>query len=287
MQVPLHFIGVDVSKAELVIATHGHDSCLSVLNECTAIAQWLRTLPPGSLLAMESTGRYHQLLAHLAAGMGLPVFVLNARDVYFYAKGLGARGKTDRVDARVIARYLAEHHERLHALHVPDACQAEVAQLLRQRWTVVTKRTALHESLKACSPSIAHASGELDAAFAALLRTIDARITALIDADAPLHRARTLLQASSAWALNPAPCSPACSRACPLPALMPWWPTAAWIPGPTTRGAAGGVVDSPSAATLHCAIRCSWPPCRPVTPAPFLPLTRHCVPEVSRPPRPW
>ena len=194
MQVPLHFIGVDVSKAELVIATHGHDSCLSVLNECTAIAQWLRTLPPGSLLAMESTGRYHQLLAHLAAGMGLPVFVLNARDVYFYAKGLGARGKTDRVDARVIARYLAEHHERLHALHVPDACQAEVAQLLRQRWTVVTKRTALHESLKACSPSIAHASGELDAAFAALLRTIDARITALIDADAPLHRARTLLQ---------------------------------------------------------------------------------------------
>jgi len=91
MQVPLHFIGVDVSKAELVIATHGQDDRLSVPNECTAIQQWLRTLAPGSLVAMESTGRYHQLLANLAAATALPVFVLNARDVYFYAKGLGAR----------------------------------------------------------------------------------------------------------------------------------------------------------------------------------------------------
>jgi transposase len=195
MQVPLSsFIGVDVSKAELVIATHARDECLSVPNECTAIVQWLRTLAPGSLVAMESTGRYHQLLAHLAARMGLRVFVLNARDVYFYAKGLGARGKTDRVDARVIARYLAEHHDRLHPYHVPSAAQAELEQLLGQRWTVVTKRTALRESLQTCGASIAQAASQLDAAFAALLRTIDGRITALIDADPQLHRARTLLQ---------------------------------------------------------------------------------------------
>lgn len=194
MQVPLHFIGVDVSKAELVISTHGQDAVLSVPNECTAITQWLRTLAPGSLLAMESTGRYHQLLAHLAAGAGLSVFVLNARDVYFYAKAMGARGKTDRADARVIARYLAEHRDRLHPYQAPSAAQAELEQLLGQRWTLVTKRTALRESLKACGASIAQAASQLDAAFASLLKTIDGRITALIDADAQLHGARTLLQ---------------------------------------------------------------------------------------------
>lgn len=69
MQVPLRFIGVDVSKAELFVATHGLEGCLSVPNECAAVAQWLRSLPAGSLVAMESTGRYHQLLASLAAGM--------------------------------------------------------------------------------------------------------------------------------------------------------------------------------------------------------------------------
>jgi len=194
MQVPLRFIGVDVSKAELVIATHGQDDRLSVPNECTAIQQWLRTLAPGSLVAMESTGRYHQLLANLAAATALPVFVLNARDVYFYAKGLGARGKTDRVDSGVIARYLAEHHERLHPYHAPSASQAELEQLLGQRWTVVTKRTALRESLQACGASIAQAVSQLDAAFAGLLHALDGRITALINADAPLHRTRSLLQ---------------------------------------------------------------------------------------------
>jgi transposase len=194
MQVPLRFIGVDVSKAELIITTHGQDDCLSVANEGTAIQQWLRTLAPGSIVAMESTGRYHQLLANLAAATALPVFVLNARDVHFYAKGLGARGKTDRVDARVIARYLAEHHERLHPYQAPTACQGELEQLLGQRWTVVTKRTALRESLQACGASIAQAASQLDAAFAALLHTIDGRITALINADPQLHRARSLLQ---------------------------------------------------------------------------------------------
>ncbi|CAN7180891.1 IS110 family transposase [Acidovorax sp. LjRoot194] len=198
MQVPLCFIGVDVSKAELVVATHGQDACLAVANESTAIVQWLHTLPPGALLAMESTGRFHQLLATLAAGMGLTVFVLNARDVYFYAKGLGARGKTDRVDARIIARYLAEHHERLHPHRVPSACQAELEQLLGQRWTVVTKRTALRQSLRQslrdCSTSIAQAAAGLEDAFGTLLHTIDGRITQLIKEQEQLHRARTLLQ---------------------------------------------------------------------------------------------
>lgn len=194
MQVLSCFIGVDVSKAELVITTHGQGGCLSVPNECAAIVQWLRTLPAGALVAMESTGRYHQGLANLAAGLGLTVFVLNARDVYFYAKGLGARAKTDRVDARLIARYLAEHHDQLHPYRAPSATQAELGQLLGQRWTVVTKRVALRASLKALGPGMAQAARELDASFAGLLKAMDARITALIDADAPLHEARALLQ---------------------------------------------------------------------------------------------
>jgi transposase len=194
MQVPWSFVGVDVSKAELAISTHGQDACTSVPNEHTPILDWLRTLPPNSLLAMESTGRYHQRLAELATAMGLRVFVLNARDVYFYAKALGARGKTDRTDAQLIARYLAEHHARLHPYQLPSASEAQLQQLLGQRWTVVTKRTALRESLKTSDPSITEAIGALDDSFASLLHAIDQRITALIKADDSLQRTRALLQ---------------------------------------------------------------------------------------------
>ncbi len=189
-----HLIGVDVSKGELIICIHAQDACLSVANNCTAITEWLRSVPAGSLLAMESTGPYHQQLAHLAAAQGLRVFVLNARDVYFYAKALGSRGKTDRVDARVIARYLAEHHHKLHPYQAPSAAQLQLQQLIRQRWAVVSKRVALRESLKATEPGIAQVALRLDEGFAALLRAMDERITALIQADEQVQRTRSLLQ---------------------------------------------------------------------------------------------
>jgi len=109
------FVGVDVAKDELVVC-QGVDGALSVVsNHADAIGSWLQTLPPDASIAMESTGRYHRLLATMACQAGRDVYVLNARDVHFYAKALGSRAKTDSVDARLIARYLAEHRARLHA----------------------------------------------------------------------------------------------------------------------------------------------------------------------------
>jgi transposase len=192
MQVPCPFVGVDVSKAELVIAVHAQDGCQAIANDACALIEWLRHLPPGARLAVESTGRYHQLLVGLASGLGLQIFVLNARDVYFYAKGVGARGKTDRVDAHVIARYLAEHHARLRPFRAPSPAQAEIDTLLGQRWCAVSKRTALRESLRP-GHAIASALAQLDAAFAALPQAIDRRIEQLIACDPRMRQGRALL----------------------------------------------------------------------------------------------
>lgn len=188
------FIGVDVAKAELVAAVHNQAGCCCIANEADAISAWLRELPDGAALAVESTGRYHQLLATLASAAGLQVFVLNARDVYFYAKALGARAKTDRVDAQGIARYLAEQHARLRPWQAPHALLAQVQCLLGQRWTAVTKRTALRQSLQGCDGAIADQVQALDAAFTALLKAIDARITQLFHDNEQLHAQRQLLQ---------------------------------------------------------------------------------------------
>lgn len=193
MQISESFIGVDVSKAELVIAVHAQPACQCIANHAQAILAWLQQLPAHALLAVESTGRYHQLLAALATGMGLTVFVLNARDVHFYSKSLGARGKTDRLDALVIARYLAEHHAHLRPYRIPSAAQAELDALLGQRWAVASKRAALRQALHSCSPTIAESVSELDAAFKRLLLAIDQRIQALIDQDHQMHQGQRLL----------------------------------------------------------------------------------------------
>ena len=44
------------------------------------------------------------------------VFLLNPKDTRHYAKAVGLRGKTDRVDAELIARMIAHEHTKLHAL---------------------------------------------------------------------------------------------------------------------------------------------------------------------------
>lgn len=80
-----------------------------MVNDASAITRWFASLPKDCSIAMESTGRYHLLLARLALQAGLNVEVLNARDVRFYAKALRARAKSDALDCVVIPRYLQVH----------------------------------------------------------------------------------------------------------------------------------------------------------------------------------
>jgi transposase len=192
MQLPSCFAGVDVSKAKLDVSLNGCDRVDTVVNESTAIDTWLKQLPGGCAVAVESTGRYHQLLVQRANAAGVTVFVLNARDVFFYAKALGARGKTDRLDAQVIARYLAEHYSRLRPCILASATALHVEQLLRQRWAVVSKQVALRQALHEC---VAVGVPEhIDAAFKTALKLIDQRICQLIDQDPAMSRLQTLLK---------------------------------------------------------------------------------------------
>lgn len=183
MQAPALFIGVDVSKAELVIALNPERRACRITNTAPSIVEWLREVPSHALIAMESTGRYHGLLAHLAHRAGSQVYVLNARDVFFYARALGTRAKTDGVDCHVIAQYLAAHHARLHRWQPGSALQQRLQDLLRRRAQVVIHRSALNQ--------IVTAARELDAtklhpAFDEFLQAIDDQVQALIASDTQL-----------------------------------------------------------------------------------------------------
>ena len=181
--------GVDVAKDEVVVAMHGQTHARAIANERRAIDAWLETLSRGSIVAMESTGHYHQLLAQRAHAVGMRVYVLNARDVHFYAKALGARGKTDRVDAGLIARYAAEHHAKLHAWQPGDGVHKRVEELLGRRATLVTKRESVRQAFKG-DRDLAGELKQLDQSFERLLGAIDAKVDMLIAADAALATGR-------------------------------------------------------------------------------------------------
>ena len=100
-------IGADVAKDAIVVAcSEGSFSVREVANQRAAVLAFLKSLPAGSRIGVESTGTYHELFAEAAHQLGFLVFVLNPKDTRHYAKAVGLRGKTDRVDAELIARMI-------------------------------------------------------------------------------------------------------------------------------------------------------------------------------------
>jgi transposase len=178
-------VGADVAKAELVVGCPGHSEVRHIANRAQEIDAWLSELPAGSIVAMESTGVYHRLLATRAHAAGMRVYVLNARDVHFYAKAMGTRGKTDRVDAGVIARYVAEHHARLRPWRPTEPAHGRIEELVRRRGVLVTKRDAIRQTLRGCA-DLAASLALLERTFDDLLGALDAKVQSLIDADAAL-----------------------------------------------------------------------------------------------------
>lgn len=180
------FIGVDVAKATLSSCVHGQSQHRDFDNDQASIEAWLQTLPPGSVVAMESTGRYHRLLAALAHAHGHRVLVLNAADVYFYAKAMGSRGKTDRTDAQIIARYAAEHHRSLKAWAPGSAASMQLHELMRCRAGVVGKRMSLRQILNGV-PQLRQAVQRLEEQFDELLGRIDEELADLLAQDESLR----------------------------------------------------------------------------------------------------
>ena len=110
-------IGVDVGKDTIVVAcSEGSFPVREVANQRTAVQAFLKGLPAGSRIGVEATGTYHDLFAAAAHQLGFRVFVLNPKDTRHYAKAVGVRGKTDRVDASLIAAELKALTTRFNQL---------------------------------------------------------------------------------------------------------------------------------------------------------------------------
>ena len=149
MQEQICIAGVDVSKAELVICMDDRMSGIQqVPNEAEAIRRWLQKLPQTSIVAMESSGIYHRLLAQLAHSAGFRVYVLNARDVHMYAKAISARAKTDRLDAHVIVRYVRENMEHLRVWKPGAEVSEHLQQLLDRGDKLTDELVKIRQSLR-------------------------------------------------------------------------------------------------------------------------------------------
>lgn len=179
-------IGVDVCKAKLDIAINDQSEVLTIANAVSPIRRWLRKLPHGCRIAVESTGCLHRLLAREALAAGHTIYVLNARDLSHYARSLGRRAKTDRLDAALIARYLAHEHQNLHPYQLPSDLQSRLDELIKRRHKAVLAREAQRQSFANIGCKL-RALPRLMRSFDAVIDEIDDKTQKLIAHDPALQ----------------------------------------------------------------------------------------------------
>jgi len=126
-------IGIDVAKAELVVAARPSGARWTTPNDepgVRALVARLRADAP-ALIVLEATGGYELLAVAALAAAGLPVVVANPRQVRDFAKATGQLAKTDRIDADVLALFAERVRPAVRPL--PDADAQELDALLGRR----------------------------------------------------------------------------------------------------------------------------------------------------------
>ncbi|HET7603826.1 MAG TPA: IS110 family transposase [Gemmatimonadales bacterium] len=136
------YIGIDVAKtlldvATVDVATGPPASRGTFANDeagHTTLVAALTPLGP-TLIVLEATGGYERAVTVALAAAGLPVVVVNPRQVRDFAKATGQLAKTDQLDAAVLARFAAQVQPALRP--VPDATTQALRELLTRRRQLV------------------------------------------------------------------------------------------------------------------------------------------------------
>jgi transposase len=137
-----HFIGIDVSKATLDIASLPDGETWTAANDDQGLAELaprLVALAP-ALVVMEATGGFELLAAITLAKAGLPVAIVNPRQVRDFAKAMGLLAKTDALDAGMLADFA--RRVRPEPRPLPDEAAQHLECLLTRRRQLVAMLTA-------------------------------------------------------------------------------------------------------------------------------------------------
>lgn len=136
------FIGIDVSKARLDVASFPKEESWSEANEEKGIESLVEDLKKQkpTLIVLEATGGLEIPLAGALAGAALPVVVVNPRQVRDFAKATGKLAKTDALDAHILARFGEAVRPQVRPLKDEEA--QELSALVTRRHQVVEMITA-------------------------------------------------------------------------------------------------------------------------------------------------
>lgn len=189
----LTFVGIDVAKDTLAICIWGKPEVIEIANQARAIEQWLSSLPAQARIGLESTSTYHRLVASMCVSNGHTVYLLQPRDMQSYRRTVSPRGKTDVIDAQVMARFVSREHENLRPWKPPTKEQVQLNAHLATRAFCAGQRASLGQVRKT-NPEVAKILKETEAAMDKAIKALDKAIQKLAKRTAELADGYSRLQ---------------------------------------------------------------------------------------------
>ncbi|HYE37146.1 IS110 family transposase [Methylocaldum sp.] len=195
---PQTIIGVDIAKRKFDVARlcehkYRHKKFDHNAQGFVAFLDWLNSFgDPQPWVCMEATGAYSVPLAEFLVERGYRVSVVNPAKIHAFAKSELSRTKTDKVDAKLIARYcLSLQPDRWTP---PPRAIRELQALLRRVEHLLEMQQMERNRLATADPAIvASLKTVLDMLDKELEETRQ-RIKSLIDNDPDLRQRRHLLE---------------------------------------------------------------------------------------------
>ena len=136
------FIGIDVSKDRLDVFARPSEASFAVGRDGKGLADLIERLDPLDpyLVVLEATGGFEQTVAAALVAAGIPLAVVNPRQIRDFARATGQLAKTDALDAKAIALFA----ERVcpEPRPVPDEQARALGELIARRRQLIEMMTA-------------------------------------------------------------------------------------------------------------------------------------------------
>src|SRR3954449_7675470 len=148
------FVGIDVAKHRLEVHLRPSGASFTIdygEEEVVALIERLVALAP-ALIVLEATGGLEVRLAAALAAAGLPMAVVNPRQVRSFARAMGRLAKTDRLDAKAIARFAEAVRPPVRPL--PDEATRHLGALVARRRQLLEMLVAERNRRQAAEPAL-------------------------------------------------------------------------------------------------------------------------------------
>ena len=193
--VPL-YVGIDVAKDWLDVAAQPGGAHWRVAHDAAGLADLVARLDGLSpaLVVLEASGGYERPALAALAAAGLPVVLINPRQARDFAKATGQLAKTDRLDARALARFAEA--VRPPARPIPSTEGQALAATLARRRQLLEMLTAEQHRRRTALPPV---RAQLDAHIAwlkAAVKEIDGDLERQIGADPAWQERAELLRSA-------------------------------------------------------------------------------------------